>query len=83
MDTEQRIRTMQAWQEQTASYMKLMIEHVVSNADVAERGGDGYPLEQLRKIAGMEMTGGVTNYQKELKAALDEMDRKRNGRANK
>jgi hypothetical protein len=66
--TAERIRYIQELQGHTYEYMLLEIRRIVDNAVIASGNGDGYPLEQLRKIAAMDVP--VSNYIQELRNAL-------------
>jgi hypothetical protein len=66
--TSQQIRFIQRLQDRSYEYMLLEIRRIVDNAVIASGNGDGYPLEQLRKIAAMDVP--VSNYIQELRNAL-------------
>jgi hypothetical protein len=69
--TSQQIKVMQLWEQGQREHLKKDIRRVVDNAIIADDHGDSRPLEMLERIANMDMAGGVTNYQQELKDALE------------
>jgi hypothetical protein len=72
--TNQQIQALRKLEEYNAEYMRREIARVVENAITAAANGDRYPLEQLHKIAAMEVSSSITNFLPELRAALERVN---------
>jgi hypothetical protein len=68
--TQSQIKIMQQWQAHTAAVVQADVRRVVENAIIQADGGCVQPLGMLKRIAAMEMVGGVSNWQQELREVL-------------
>jgi hypothetical protein len=73
VDTSQQIKYIRDLKEHSYEYMQIEIRRIVENATIAASYGNTYPLDQLRKIADMQMPEGVTTYLDVLKKALEKV----------